>query len=125
MARQTLLYAFDEGMTHGDYAFLMLQLNQQQYVRNIKNPGQIFVLLNLPPERWCDYNQAMESVILVEIKSTVVQETYEAFEEKVKKQFDRFSPSSDAPVSLRFYYFCYRTFLRNLLPSNHKLCILS
>ena len=125
MARQTLLYAFDEGMTRGDNAFLMLQLNQQQYVRNILNPGQIFVLLNLPSDRLCDYNQAMESVILVEIKSTVVQKTYEAFEKKVKKQFDRFSPKKDPPVSSRFYYFCYRTFLSYFLPSNHKLCVLS
>ena len=99
MARQTLVYAFDEGMTDGDYAFIMLQLDQEQYIRNIKKPGQIFVLLNLPIERWCDYNQAMESVILVEINSTVVQETYEAFEEEVKEKFDRFLPGSDVPVS--------------------------
>lgn len=92
MARQTLLYAFDKGMTDGDYAFVMLQLDQEQYIRNIKRPGQIFVLLNLPRERWCDYNQALESVILVEINSTVVQEVYEAFEEEVKQKFDRFSP---------------------------------
>lgn len=92
MARQTLVYAFDKDMTNGDYAFIMLQLDQEQYIRNIKTPGQIYVLLNLPIERWCDYNEAMESVILVEINSTVVQETYEAFEEEVKKKFDRFSP---------------------------------
>ena len=71
-------------MTHGDYAFVMLQLEQERFIRNIKNPGQIFVVLNLPEKRQCDYNQALESVILVEINSTVVQEAYEAFEEEVK-----------------------------------------
>lgn len=92
MARQTLEYAFEKGMTNGDYAFIMLQLDQEQYIRNRKNPGQIFVLLNLPQMRTCDYYQAMESVILVEINSTVVQETYDAFEKEVKQKFNRFSP---------------------------------
>ena len=101
VARQTLIYAFDEGMTDGDYAFVMLQLDQEQYIRNIKKPGQIFVLLNLPNDRWCDYNKALESVILVEINSTVVQKTYEAFEGEVKEKFDRFTPdlSDDIQVS--------------------------
>ena len=90
MARQTLIYAFDKGMTGGDYAFVMLQLEQQQFIRNLKSPGQIFVLKNLPNERQCDYNQALESVLLVEINSTVVQTAYEAFEEEVKQKFDRF-----------------------------------
>ena len=92
VARQTLEYAFDKGMANGDYAFIMLQLDQQQYIRNRKNPGQIYLLLNLPPMRTCDYYQAMESVILVEINSTVVQETYDAFEKEVKQKFNRFSP---------------------------------
>ena len=94
MARQTLIYAFDKGMTDGDYAFVMLQLEQQQFIRNIKRPGQIFVLKNLPQERQCDYNQALESVLLVEINSTVVQTAYQAFEEEVKQKFDRF-PAND------------------------------
>ncbi|KAL9957058.1 hypothetical protein ACROYT_G038645 [Oculina patagonica] len=92
VARQTLEYAFDKGMTDGDYAFVMLQLNQEQYIRRRKNPGQIFVLLNLDEMRTCDYYQAIESVILVEINSTVVQETYDAFEEEVKQKFNRFRP---------------------------------
>ena len=92
MARQTLIYAFDEDMTKGDYAFVMLQLEQEQFIRNIKRPGQIFVLLNLPTERQCDYNQALESVILVEINSTVDQKAYEAFEKEVEQNFHRFSP---------------------------------
>ena len=79
-------------MTDGDYAFIMLQLDQEQFTRNLKRPAQIYVLLNLPEDRWCDYNQALESVILVEINSTVVQKAYEAFEEEVKQKFDRFSP---------------------------------
>ena len=98
MARQTLIYASDKDMTHGDYAFVMLQLEQERFIRNIKNPGQIFVVLNLPEKRQCDYNQALESVILVEINSTVVQEAYEAFEEEVKQKFDRF-PDNVTQVS--------------------------
>ena len=105
VARQTLIYAFDKGMTDGDYAFVMLQLEQEQFIRNIKRPAQIFVLLNLPAERQCDYNQALESVILVEINSTVDQKAYEAFEEEVEQNFPRFSPglSKERQVSALLY----------------------
>ena len=100
VARQTLIYAFDKGMTNGDYAFVMLQLDQEQFIRNKKSPGQIFVLLHLPKERQCDYNQALESVILVEINSTVVQAVYKAFEDEVKEKFDRFSPNISGQVQV-------------------------
>ena len=92
MARQTLEYAYDQGMTKGEYAFIMLQLDQEQYIRNRKNPNQLFVLLNLPPNRTCHYYEALESGILLEINSTVVKETYEAFEKEVNATFNRFRP---------------------------------
>lgn len=92
VARQTLEYAYDQDMTKGEYAFIMLQLDQQQYIRHRKNPNQLFVLLNLPRARTCDYYKALESIILLEINSTVVKETYEAFVKEVNETFNRFRP---------------------------------
>ena len=71
LARETLLYAHDEEMTEGDYAFIMLQMDQEQYVTNKKNPAQLYLsIFSRPPDRQCDYYQALESVIVVELMSS-------------------------------------------------------
>ena len=99
--RVTLLYAYDEGITLGDYAFIMVQLDQQRFIQNQGIPEQYYLLPDVT--RFCDYYQALESVIVVEIKPTDAQnQSFKYFEERVKtKLFDNSSfPPVSLPVSL-------------------------
>ena len=100
MARQTLEYAYNQGMTQGDYAFVMLQLDLERFKRNMDKPGQIHLLLDLDPDKTCDYYQALESVVLVEVQSKLPDEkkSYEAFEKKVKEKYDSFKTNLTASI---------------------------
>lgn len=100
MARQTLEYAYNQGMTQGDYAFVMLQLDLERFKRNMDKPGQIYVLMDLDKDKTCDYYQALESVVLVEVQSKLPDEkkSYEAFEKKVKEKYDSFKTNLTASL---------------------------
>ena len=105
VARQTLVYAHDQDMTQGDYAFVMLQLELQQFILNVQRPGQIYLITNLPEEKTCGYYEALESVVLVEIQSEVPDkyESYKAFEKQVKGKFDRFKANLTASLTQAGY----------------------
>lgn len=100
MARQTLEYAYNQGMTQGDYAFVMLQLDLERFKRNMDKPVQIYVLMDLDKDKTCDYYQALESVVLVEVQSKLPDEkkSYEAFEKKVKEKYDSFKTNLTASI---------------------------
>ena len=100
VARQTLEYAYNQGMTQGDYAFVMLQLDLERFKRNMDKPGQIYVLMDLDKDKTCDYYQALESVVLVEVQSKLPDEkkSYEAFEKKVKEKYDSFKTNLTASI---------------------------
>lgn len=96
MSRETLLYAYDEGMTNGDHVFIMLQLEQNQFIINQRNPA-LYHLLPGVIHRLCDYFQALEAVIVVEIKLTdSANNTFADFEKKVTEKFnDTIFPSRE------------------------------
>lgn len=101
MARQTLEYAYNQGMTQGDYAFVMLQLDLERFKRNMDKPGQIYLLMDLDKDKTCDYYQALESVVLVEVQSKLPDEkkSYEAFEKKVKEKYDSFKTNLTVSIN--------------------------
>ena len=101
VSRRTLLYAHDQGMTSGDYAFIMLQLNQEQFMRNQRIPQQYYLLGSIPDDRVCDYYEALEPVIVVEIKPTDTKNmTFRDFGEQVKTKFgDPIFDNITLPVS--------------------------
>ena len=102
VSRLTLLHAFDEGMTFGDYAFIMVQLDQETFIRNQGIREQYYLLPDVPPNRTCDYHQALESVIVVEIKPTDAQnQSFKYFGERVTTKFNNsVFPRPRLPVSL-------------------------
>ena len=107
VGRRTLLTAFDEDMTDGEYAFIMLQLDQQQFINNQLRKAQYYVTSDVPFDRTCDYYQAMESVIVLEIEPTEAKnETHEAFDKQVRKKFqDPTFPLQNFSVSLHYILF--------------------
>ncbi|PFX31873.1 atrial natriuretic peptide receptor 1-like [Stylophora pistillata] len=115
VARQTLEYAHNQNMTQGDYAFVMLQLDLNQFKRNMDSPGQIYLILDLDKNKTCDYYEALESVVLVEVESELPdeQKSYKAFEKQVKEKYDSFKTNLTAslteeektnPLSFHAYY---------------------
>lgn len=102
VSRLTLLSAFDEGITFGDYAFIMVQLDQETFIRNQGIRQQYYLLPGVPNERLCDYYQALESVIIVEIKPTDAKnQSFRYFGERVETKFNNsVFPHPKLPVSL-------------------------
>ena len=88
MSREILLHAYDEGMTNGDYVFIMLQLEQKQFIINQRNPAQYHLYPGVE-DRLCDHFQALEAVIVVEIKPTdSSNNTFADFEKQVSERFN-------------------------------------
>ena len=81
-------YAYDEGMTTGDHVFIMLQLELEQFILNQKNPEQYHLAPPTNNRTVCDYFQALEAVIIVEVKVVDAANTsFTEFEDQVKKKF--------------------------------------
>ena len=88
MGHEILLHAYDEGMTNGDYVFIMLQLEQKQFIVNQRIPAQ-YHLFPVAKDRRCDYFQALEAVIVVEIKPMdSTNNTFVDFEKQVSERFN-------------------------------------
>lgn len=90
VARQTLVFAYDEGMANGEHAFIMLQLEQETFYGNVRHPHRMWLQEGVDVDRTCDYFQAMESVIVAEIQTSNVKnikETFEDFQQEVKEQY--------------------------------------
>ena len=96
MSREILLYAYNEGMTNGDHVFIMLQLEQKQFIINQRIPAQYHLFPGVR-DRLCDYFQALEAVIVVEIKPTdSANNTFVDFAKQVSERFnDPIFPSRD------------------------------
>ena len=96
MSRETLLYAYDEGMTTGDHVFIMLQLEQNQFIIKQRNPVQYHLIPGVE-HRLCNYFQALEAVIVVEIKlADSANNTFTDFEKQLTEKFnDPIFPSRD------------------------------
>lgn len=101
----TMSYAYHEGMTTGDHVFIMLQLELKQFILNQKNPEQ-YHLVPLPADiTACDYFQALEAVIIVEIKVVDAANTsFTEFEDQVKKKFHDPVFPTRKPVDLDVSY---------------------
>lgn len=88
VSREILLHAYDEGMTNGDYVFIMLQLEQEQFIINQRIPAQYHLFPGVE-DRLCDHFQALEAVIVVEIKPTdSANNTFADFEKQVSERFN-------------------------------------
>ena len=88
MSRETLLYAYDEGMTTGDHVFIMLQLEQNQFIINQRIPEQYHLFPGVE-RRLCNYFQALEAVIVVEIKlADSANNTFADFAKQVTEKFN-------------------------------------
>ena len=88
VSHEILLHAYDEGMTNGDYVFIMLQLEQKQFIVNQRIPAQ-YHLFPVVEDRRCDYFQALEAVIVVEIKPMdSANNTFADFEKQVSERFN-------------------------------------
>ena len=97
MSRETLLYAHNENMTTGDYVFIMLQLEQKQFIINQRTPEQ-YHLLPVGGDKLCNYFQALEAVIVVEIKlADSANNTFTDFQKQVTEKFnDPIFPSRES-----------------------------
>ena len=86
---QVLSFAYNDGMTDGEYAFILVQLDHEQFKRNLENEGQYnLVQFGNRTINSCEYFRAFESVIVVEIQTTEEKnETFEDFQEQVKEKF--------------------------------------
>lgn len=88
VSHEILLHAYDEGMTNGDYVFIMLQLEQKQFIVNQRIPAQ-YHLFPVDDDRRCDYFQALEAVIVVEIKPMdSANNTFADFEKQLSEKFN-------------------------------------
>ena len=96
MSRETLLYAYEEGMTTGDYVFIMLQLDQNQFIINQRIPEQYHLFPGVM-HRLCNYFQALEAVIVVEIKlADSANNTFADFAKQLTEKFnDPIFPSGE------------------------------
>ena len=98
VSRETLLSAYNLNMTTGDYAFIMLQLEQKQSIINQKNPEQYHLFPNVM-HKLCDYFQALEAVIVVEIKlADSANNTFADFAKQVTEKFN--DPIFPSPQSV-------------------------
>lgn len=103
---QVLSFAYDQGLTDGDYAFIIVQLDQEQFVRNLGNSDLYYVVqrgVEDKPIDQCEYFRAFESVIIVEIETIQVgSDANKEFEKQVLEKFDEYITFPESKVSWLF-----------------------
>lgn len=103
---QVLSFAYDQGLTDGDYAFIIVQLDQEQFVFNLVN-NNLYHMVQPGIEdkkiEQCEYFRAFESVIIVEIQTIQVgSDTFKEFQKQVVEKFDENSAFPESKVSWLF-----------------------
>lgn len=103
---QVLSFAYDQGLTDGDYAFIIVQLDQEQFVFNLGNNNLYHMVQRGIEDKkieQCEYFRAFESVIIVEIQTIQVgRDTFKEFQKQVVEKFDENSAFPESKVSWLF-----------------------
>ena len=103
---QVLSFAYDQGLTDGDYAFIIVQLDQEQFIFNLGNNNRYHMVQRGIEDKkieQCEYFRAFESVIIVEIQTIQVgSDTFKEFQKQVVEKFDENSTFPESKVSWLF-----------------------
>lgn len=97
-ARDTLIPAREVGLTDGDYAFIMFELNHDEVFRHKEYPSYWFTMPTDPNDPYfrCKFQQAFESVLLIALN---VKENKEGEFKKFQRAVVTRSPEKPFPNS--------------------------
>ncbi|XP_078348931.1 atrial natriuretic peptide receptor 1-like isoform X2 [Oculina patagonica] len=86
IAREGMLHAYDEGMTKGDYAFIMFELDQTQVALYTRQPFKwFFSSYRTTLNRYHHVKEAFEAALVLAIKSPS-SESYPKFTAELKRR---------------------------------------
>ena len=97
-ARETLIPAREVGLTNGDYAFIMFELDHDEVLLNKEFPSYRFTLpTNNDHYFRCKLQQAFESVLLIALNVNENKGAFKKFQRDVKRR------SPDEPFNSTIY----------------------
>lgn len=86
IAREGMLHAYDEGMTKGDYAFIMFELDQTQVSLYTRQPFKwFFSSYRTTLNRYHHVKKAFEAALVLAIKSPS-SKSYPSFTAELKRR---------------------------------------
>jgi len=87
LAREGMLYALDQDMINGDYAFIMFELDQNKVTINNKQPFKwLFSTYPATLKRIHDLRNAFSAAFVLAVKSLPSSNNYHKFQSELKRR---------------------------------------